>query len=123
MFNEKGMPTYKTEEDRVNTLKRFMGELYGEDPTKRKKRGALKAKKDIPDSIKKVFGYNFSPAVRALETAKGVIDSSNRIRLGSSLADSLVSRDMAIKADSSDVASRLFSEKTGTPDYLLNLTY
>tara|TARA_R110002124_G_scaffold276080_1_gene446765 strand:- start:51 stop:3896 length:3846 start_codon:yes stop_codon:yes gene_type:complete len=116
LFNEKGMPTYKTEEDRVNTLKRFMGELYGEDPTKRKKRGALKAKKDIPDSIKKVFGYNFSPAVRALETAKGVIDSSNRIRLGSSLADSLVSRDMAIKADSSDVASRLFSEKTGTPE-------
>ena len=116
LFNDKGLPTYKTEEDRVNTLKTFMQELYGENPSRRQKRGALKARKDIPDSIKKVFGYNFNPAVRALQTVKGVIDSSNRVRLGSSLADSLVSRDMAIKADSSDVASRLFSEKTGAPE-------
>ena len=116
LFNDKGLPTYKTEEDRVKTLKKFMQELYGENPSRRQKRGALKARKDIPDSIKKVFGYNFNPAVRALQTVKGVIDSSNRVRLGSSLADSLISRDMAIKADSSDVASRLFSEKTGAPE-------
>jgi len=116
LFNDKGLPTYKTEEDRVKTLRTFMQDLYGENPSQRQKRGALKARKDIPDSIKKVFGYNFSPAVRALQTVKGVIDSSNRVRLGSSLADSLISRDMAIKADSSDVASRLFSEKTGAPE-------
>ena len=116
LFNDKGLPTYKTEEDRVKTLKTFMQELYGENPSRRQKRGALKARKDIPDSIKKVFGYNFNPAVRALQTVKGVIDSSNRVRLGSSLADSLISRDMAIKADSSDVASRLLSEKTGAAE-------
>ena len=117
LFTEKGKPTFKTEKDRNKTLGEFIEGLYGA-PTKKQKqwkRGALVGKKDIPDAIKKVLGHNFSPAVRALETFKGVVDSSNRVRLGSSLADSLLSRNMAIKADSPQVASRLFSKKTGEP--------
>ena len=116
LFNKAGKPKFKTEEDKVGMVSKLIKELYLPTTERSARGGALIKKKDIPDVIKRIYGLNFNPAVRALETAKGVIDSSNRIRLGSSLADSLLSRKLAIKADNSVEASRLHAKQTGLPE-------
>ena len=116
LFNKAGKPKFKTEKDKVTMVSKLVKELYLPTTERSARGGALLKKKNIPDVIKRIFGLNFNPAVRALETAKGVIDSSNRIRLGSSLADSLLSRKLAIKADNSVEASRLHAKQTGLPE-------
>ena len=116
LFNKAGKPKFKTEEDKVGMVSKLIKELYLPTTERSARGGALIKKKNIPEVIKRIFGLNFNPAVRALETAKGVIDSSNRIRLGSSLADSLLSRKLAIKAENSVEASRLYAKQTGLPE-------
>ena len=60
---------------------------------------------NIPELIKRIYGKNFNPAVRALETTQGIVDSSARIRLASSLSDSLVNQGKAARANTPEGAA------------------
>lgn len=116
LFTKDGKPRFKTEADKLEMTKRYAEKLYNTDIDRTARAGALIKKKKIPEVIKRIYGFNFSPAVRALETVKGVIDSSSRIRLGSDLADSLLNRKLAIKADNSIEAARKYAKQTGLPE-------
>ena len=102
LFTEKGKPLYKTNEQREKRLGTFLEELYDPKATGKARLGPLKSREDIPDVIKQIYGYNFNPGVRALETVRGIVESSARIRLASSLADSLIARGQAVKAEVMD---------------------
>ena len=102
LFTEKGKPLYKTNEQREKRLGTFLEELYDPKATGKARLGPLKSREDIPDVIKQIYGYNFNPGVRALETVRGIVESSARIRLASSLADSLMKRGQAVKAEVMD---------------------
>ena len=116
LFTKDGKPRFKTEADKLKLTKLYARKLYDTDIDRGARAGALIKKKKIPEVIKRIYGFNFSPAVRALETVKGVIDSSSRIRLGSELADSLLNRKLAIKADNSIEAARKYAKQTGLPE-------
>ena len=92
IFDDQGnlIPTSKDQRDKL--IRRFMDELYQPVDYKKSRLGVLKAREDIPEVIQQIYGVNFNPGVRALETVKGVVDSSMRVRLASSLADSLIGR-------------------------------
>tara|TARA_R100000995_G_scaffold44972_1_gene21165 strand:+ start:1516 stop:5217 length:3702 start_codon:yes stop_codon:yes gene_type:complete len=92
VFDDTGnlIPTTKEQRDRL--VKNFIEELYQPVNFKKSRLGVLKAREDIPEVIQQIYGVNFNPGVRALETVKGVVDSSMRIRLASSLGDSLLQR-------------------------------
>lgn len=80
-------------------IEKFARQLY--DPigsAKRRKLGVLKKREDIPEVMRKLFGYNYEPGVRAMETVRGIVDSSSRFRMASSLVDSLLTRGQAVKA-------------------------
>jgi len=102
LFTEKGKPLYKTNEQKEKRLGTFLEELYDPKATGKARLGPLKSREDIPDVIKQIYGYNFNPGVRALETVRGIVESSARIRLASSLADSLMKRGQAVKAEVMD---------------------
>ena len=102
LFTEKGKPLYKTNEQRDKRLGTFLEELYDPKATGKARLGPLKSREDIPDVIKQIYGYNFNPGIRALETVRGIVESSARIRLASSLADSLMKRGQAVKAEVMD---------------------
>jgi len=106
LFDKKGKPLYKSEAEKEAILDKRLRELYAPDPTKRTKRGpTLEKEKNIPELIKRIYGKNFNPAVRALETTQGIVDSSARIRLASSLSDSLVNQGKAARANTPEGAA------------------
>lgn len=80
----------------------IMDEIYkAYYPKKRSKSrlGALRAKrKDISDAMKKIWGLNYKPAVRASETIAGIIEPLTEIRIANQLAGSLLNRKLAVKA-------------------------
>jgi len=80
-------------------IDKFARQLY--DPigsAKRRKLGVLKKKEEMPEVMRKLFGYNYAPGVRAMETVRGIVDSSSKFRMASSLVDSLLTRGQAVKA-------------------------
>lgn len=106
LFDKKGKPLYKSEAEKEAILDKRLRELYAPDPTKRTKGGPTIAKeKNIPEVIQRIRGKNFNPAVRALETTQGIVDSSARIRLASSLSDSLVNQGKAARANTPEGAA------------------
>ena len=115
LFTKDGKARFKTDKERLKITEDYAQELYLPTTERSARGGALVKKKNIPNVIKKIYGLNFNPAVRALETVKGVVDSSNRIRLGSSLADSLLGRKLAVKADNIIEAGELYAKQTGLP--------
>jgi hypothetical protein len=102
LFTKKGKRLYKTNEQKEKRLGTFLEKLYDPKATGKARLGPLKSREDIPDVIKQIYGYNFNPGVRALETVRGIVESSARIRLASSLADSLMKRGQAVKAEVMD---------------------
>ena len=92
IFDAKGNYVPSTKEQRATLVRKFIKELYQPVDFKKSRLGVLKAREDIPEIIQQIYGVNFNPGVRALETVKGVVDSSKNIRLASSLGDSLLER-------------------------------
>ena len=92
IFDAKGNYVPSTKEQRATLVRKFIEELYQPVDFKKSRLGVLKAREDIPEIIQQIYGVNFNPGVRALETVKGVVDSSKNIRLASSLGDSLLER-------------------------------
>ena len=115
LFTKDGKARFKTDKERLKITEDYARKLYLPTRERFARGGTLVKKKNIPDVIKKIYGLNFNPAVRALETVKGVVDSSSRIRLGSSLADSLLGRKLAVKADNIAEAGELYAKQTGLP--------
>ena len=118
LFNKKGKPIFKTPEEKEEIIDAWLKELYKPTSIRKSKRGPTKAKQDeIPHIIQHVYGKNFNPAIRALETTKGIVESSAQLRLASSLGDSLIRQGRAVIADSSQAAAR----KLGTDDEMVPL--
>ena len=96
--DEKGNPIYN--EKKADAI--IMDEIYkAYYPKKRSKSrlGALRAKrKDISDAMKKIWGLNYKPAVRASETIAGIIEPLTEIRIANQLAGSLLNRKLAVRA-------------------------
>jgi|21_taG_2_1085346.scaffolds.fasta_scaffold02478_4 hypothetical protein len=85
-------------------VEEFAENQYGSVINRRRTLGPLiKRQTEIPEVVKTIWGYNNKPAVRALETAKGIVESSKQMRLASSLAESLLGRGIAKKIPEGDV--------------------
>jgi len=92
-------------------IEKFAKQLY--DPigsAKRRKLGVLKKKEEMPEVMRKLFGYNFEPGARAMETVRGIVDSSSKFRMASSLVDSLLTRGKAVKAGNALEAESMTGE-------------
>ena len=76
-------------------VKEFAKKQYSSVLNKKRKLGPLDKRKEIPKAVQAIWGKNNQPAIRALETAKGIVDSSTQMRLASSLAESLLARGIA----------------------------
>lgn len=102
LYTKTGKKTHAWEQDEFDSkIKDYLEKLYKiPNKTHYSRYGALKKKKELPEVIKQIYGVNFNPGLRALETVKGIIDSSTNIRLLSKLASSLINRGEAVKARS-----------------------
>lgn len=58
------------------------------------------ARKVIPEFQKLIWGKNYSPSQRLIWSVAGIVDSLDRLKFGADLADSLISRNKAVKARS-----------------------
>ena len=118
LFDKKGKPLFNSPEEKELLIDDWLRRLYEPVSTRKAIRGPTKAKQDdIPLIVQQVYGKNFNPAVRALETAKGIAESSARLRLASSLGDSLMNQNKAVIADSPKAAAL----KMGTDDEMVPL--
>ena len=75
-------------DDKTHGLK----ELYKPILSKQAKYGATYKIKDVPEVIKQIYGRNFSPAVRMMETTQGLINTITDLRMYGSLVDNLQAR-------------------------------
>ena len=93
-------------DDQINAIvKDTVKSLYS--PTRRfkKETGVFEAKKtDIPDSVRKVLGYNNNPALRITETINGIVDTVARANTAKDLVGDAVRRGVAVKLDDADPA-------------------
>ena len=118
LFDKKGKPLYKSEAEKEAILDKRLRELYAPDVSRRTKRGpTIEKQKRIPELVKRIYGKNFNPALRVLETTEGIVDSSARIRLASSLADSLLKQNKAAISNTPEGAAL----KIGTDDDMVPL--
>ena len=92
----------KPEIDIDKYVEEFAKKQYNSVLNRKKKLGPLDKRKEIPKAIQAIWGKNNQPAIRALETAKGIVDSSAQMRLASSLAESLLARGVAKKFTDAD---------------------
>tara|TARA_Y100000401_G_scaffold64496_1_gene51341 strand:+ start:4160 stop:8617 length:4458 start_codon:yes stop_codon:yes gene_type:complete len=100
-------------EDKTHGLK----ELYKPILSKQAKYGATYKIKDVPEVIKQIYGRNFSPAVRMMETTQGLINTITDLRMYGSLVDNLQARStkenpLIIRAES-DVGARNLAIQQG----------
>jgi hypothetical protein len=87
-----------------------MQRLYTPSLQSRSKYGALKAKQELPDVIKTIYGLNQNPALRATETIAGIVEPVADLRIAAQLSDSLLNRGLAVRADSAFKAKELLGE-------------
>ena len=92
----------KPEIDIDKYVEEFARKQYNSVLNRKKKLGPLDKRKEIPKAVQAIWGKNNQPAIRALETAKGIVDSSTQMRLASSLAESLLARGVAKKITDAD---------------------
>jgi len=101
LFDKKGKPLFKSIEEKDMIVNDWLRQLYAPVSTRKAKRGPTKAKQEyIAPIIRQIYGTNSNPATRALETVQGIVDSSTRLRLSSSLGDSLLKQGRAVRANS-----------------------
>ena len=75
--------------------------------------GTLKSRNDgWPDVLKKIWGFNVNPAIRATQTIAGILEPIADLRMASGLASSLESRGLAFVANSAEEAAA----KSGDPN-------
>ncbi len=67
-------------------------ELYKPVLNKTAKYGATYKLKDVPPVVQQIFGKNFSPAVRMMETTQGIINTITDLRMYGSLVDNTLAR-------------------------------
>jgi hypothetical protein len=63
------------------------------------------ARKTIPEFQKLIWGKNYSPSQRLVWSVAGILDSIDGIRFGTSLSDSLLSRNKAVRAATQEEAA------------------
>ena len=101
-------------DDKVLKDKIILDELensYTIDKRKKSIYGALKSKNiDLPDVLKKVYGINTQPAIRAAQTIAGIVEPISDLRIASGVAESLLRRNQAIVANSPQQAQQLFNK-------------
>ena len=75
---------------------------------KKSKYGALKAKQELPEVIKEIYGLNQNPALRATETIAGIVEPVADLRIAAQLSESLLNRGLAVRAaDAAEAAEVL----------------
>lgn len=104
-------------DDKTHGLK----ELYKPILNKQAKYGATYKIKDVPEVIKQIYGRNFSPAVRMMETTQGLINTITDLRMYGSLVDNLRARStkenpLTITAESPVDARELAIKQGANPD-------
>ena len=93
--NDKNLDTF--DEDKVDRiLKEEFETMYTPSLRKDSKYGPLKTKKDIPDLIKRIYGLNLNPAVRATQTISAIVEPVADLRIAGNLAESLLKRKLAV---------------------------
>jgi len=103
LYDAKG--NFNNNIDIDKAVKDFAEKQYGPVLNRRKTLGPLIKSKEIPEVVKTIWGFNNKPAVRALETARGIVDSSLQMRLASSLSESLLSRGIAKRLSGGEAPS------------------
>jgi len=103
--------------DKVHGLE----ELYKPILNKQAKYGATYKIKDVPEVIKQLYGRNFSPAVRMMETTQGLINTITDLRMYGSLVDNLKARStkdnpLIIEADTPQGANIAATKAGANPD-------
>jgi hypothetical protein len=104
-------------DDKTHGLK----ELYKPILSKQAKYGATYKIKDVPEVIKQIYGRNFSPAVRMMETTQGLINTITDLRMYGSLVDNLRARStkenpLTITAESAVDARELAIKQGANPN-------
>ena len=97
-YDKKGKPLWKTDVEFESKFETYMKELYKPSPTTRRRGAVLEPRVPIPEPVKKFYGMNNDPVARMLETVTGIVDSSVDVRLASKLADSIVNRQIGVRA-------------------------
>ena len=70
--------------------------LYTPSSVRDSKYGALKSKKDLPEVLRRIYGLNLNPAMRATQTIAGIVEPISDLRIAGNLAESLLSRGLAV---------------------------
>ena len=104
-------------EDKVHGLK----ELYKPILSKQAKYGSTYKIKEVPEVIKQIYGSNFSPAVRMMETTQGLVNTITDLRMYGSLVDNLQARStkenpLIIRAESDTGARNLAIQQGADPN-------
>ena len=106
-FADKTSPMY--DEQKFNrVIDTALRRQYTPSLRKKSKYGALKAKQELPEVIKEIYGLNQNPALRATETIAGIVEPVADLRIAAQLSESLLNRGLAVRAaDAAEAAEAL----------------
>jgi len=93
-------------DSKVNEIiKQSVRELYEPSRAKKLETGAFKAKEEeLPDIVKKIIGYNNTPALRITETISGIVNTGARTNLAGDVAYDAIRRNIGVETESEAVA-------------------
>tara|TARA_R100000008_G_scaffold78621_1_gene59709 strand:+ start:415 stop:4152 length:3738 start_codon:yes stop_codon:yes gene_type:complete len=98
IFNSQGKQIVNDPDQIAKIIETEVKAQYLPDLRGKSKLGALKTKnKDLEPLLKKLYGVNANPAIRATETIMGIVEPVTDIKMAGSLADSLLNRGLAFK--------------------------
>ena len=96
-MGNKGKPVIKADKKIYDAAYKIAEHLY-----KPKKGGyssiksTIETRKEIPEVIQKIWGKNYSPGQRVMQSIDGIMNRAERIRLGTGLVNSLSDRGLAV---------------------------
>ena len=94
-----------------NNVNLELRRLYTPSMRKKSKYGALRAKQDLPDVIKEIYGLNQNPALRATETIAGIVEPVADLRIAAQLSEGLLNRGLAVRAGDAATASEALGKE------------
>ena len=94
-----------------NNVNLELRRLYTPNMRKKSKYGALRAKQDLPDVIKEIYGLNQNPALRATETIAGIVEPVADLRIAAQLSEGLLNRGLAVRAADAATASEALGKE------------
>ena len=89
--------TAKSTDEAYKAAKDLAKQLY--DPKKGRYssiKNTTTTRKDIPEVLQKIWGKNYSPAARVMQSVDGLLKRAQGVKLGTTLADSLEARGLAV---------------------------